>query len=91
MNGHEACVRLLIDAKAAVDAANQQRLHCADGGLRDGRVARVCSSTRMRRWMRRTRNGDTALMYAWSRGMRAFAHRREGGGGCGGQQRRTLR
>ena len=53
--GHEACARVLIDAKAAVDAADSDGWTALMWPARMvTRHARVCSSTRRRRWMRRT-------------------------------------
>ena len=60
---YEACARLLIDAKAAVDGRPQQQRVTAlmQACTMVTRHARVCSSTRRRRWIWRTSDGETAL------------------------------
>ena len=84
---------MLIDAKAAVDAADSNGDTALMWACMNGHEACARLLIDAKAAVDATRappssNGFTALMKAcqWSRGMRAFAHRRGGGGGCGEMQ-----
>ena len=96
-NGHEACARImLIDEEAPVNAAASST-SCAHEGLPVGHeaCARMLIDAKAavdaeEQQQRGQHCADIGLP-EWSRGMCAYAHRREGGGGCGKTAMATLR